>query len=285
MAVINFNFLVIVISASILVTACNQEIPIGNTLSAAEIAYLRDQARLKCLAESDRLYTGFENQINDNIDGYPQGKTWKFEYKKDGQVLKTSNWFLWRKNRPDYYFRFSTTDDSGNPVTKYYKFEASSNEDMLEKVQELKCDKTIQPSESDTNISFTMKKGRTAETSTTKYELDTTYNFDRTLPAFFGSLNKKITKRIYNNDGTLTSTENYEYVYSTNGTAVQTRPYSSDGLYPNRKYCMAKFTPGSPNSYDFPFDEREICASGNDITGPDANGDATPDFNPAADLI
>lgn len=264
------------LSLALISSACEKQISKGDELTQAERDYLRQRAALKCIEQTNSDYKSFERSTNDTMLGLERNQTWKYEYKKDNVVVETSYLYVWKVSPPHVYFRLRITEE-GSTTNKFYKFDTSSNIDMIRNLQKKRCDKSLDISDSSNSISVRIEEARTRIDDENLSEGEIDYRIPNTYPPFFGNLNRKKTVRTLDNDEKVTKTETFDYVFSTNASTTQPTSYTDPSIV-NRKFCIPTFTnpvpPATLNVYDFPF--KEQCSA----TGPDANGDSIPDFDP-----
>ncbi len=267
-----------------LLSACNENIAHGDKLTQAERDYLRTIAAAKCIAESDSAFKSLENASNNNMLNMVRNQTWKFEYKKDSTVIETSYLYVWKVSPPNVYFRLSLTE-AGITTNKFIKIDTSSNVDMWRSIQTKACNKTYTITGSGSK-NVNIEVARTRVDTLTLTESETDYRIVTNYPAYFGNLNRLMTKRTLDNKEVVTKTEKFDYVISTNAETIQPLTYN-DATIASRSFCMVKFTPPiAPSTYDtyaFPY-ELDCATSDIDPTKPDANGDALTDFNPVTEL-
>lgn len=264
-----------------LFTACQENIARGDKLTPAERAYLRTIAAAKCIAESDSSFKSLENTSNNNMLNMVRDQTWKYEYKKDGAVIETSYLYVWKVSPPNVYFRFNITE-AGTTSNKFFKVDTSANIDMWRSIQRKACDKTLTVTGSGSKT-VNIEVAKTRVDTETQVESETDYRILTNYPAYFGNLNRLLTKRTLNNKDVVTKTEKFDYVISTNAATVQPLTYN-DATITNRSYCMVKFTaPEAPSTYDtyaIPY-VLDCATTDADATKPDANGDGISDFSVA----
>ena len=120
-------------------------------------------------------------------------------------------------------------------------------------------------------------------TTLVKYEKD--YRLVTSYPAYFGSVNRKITKKSYNTDEVLQKTEVYDYVFSSSSDTTQPDNYNDASII-NAEYCVVTNTtavlPDTLDNYTFPF---TLTCTSSDTNGPDGNGDSVEDFDPITELV
>lgn len=216
--------------------------------------------------------------------GFARGTTWKYEIKKGSDSPTTSYLYVWKVTSPNIYIlhKDATTD----PTThRFIKISTTNNTEMFENIQKYICAKTFEGSDSASAVTPVIKVARAREDADTLAELDTTYYLTRNFPAYFGALKKTRVKRTYDNNEKLTATITTEYKIVEPATTTTLETTYNSTNYPNRQYCVVDFTlavaPATLNTYAFPFDL--VCTT-TDATGPDADGDSVPDFNPITEL-
>lgn len=178
--------------------------------------------------------------------------------------------------------------ESGITTNYFIKVDTTENEEMMKNIQRLKCNKTYEVTTGSSSMNLKIEEGRIPEDADNESELTTDYRFSTSYPAYFASLNKKRTKKIFPEDSdTVKTTEIYDYILTAISDVTQPDAYN-DATITNRKYCVVKNTapvaPDTFNTYAFPFDFKSTCVD-SDTNGPDANGDAIEDFDPITELV
>lgn len=277
----------LLLPALLLTSSCEKTVQAGAGLTDEERAYLRERAETKCKEDTASAFKNFYEASNDFMLDYLRNRTWKYEYKKDNNVIETSYFYVWKVNAPDIYFRLKVLE-SGTTTNYYVKIDTTENQEMIQNLQRLKCKKTNEVTVGSTAMTVKIEEARTPEDADTESEITTDYRVATKYPAFFSALDKKKTKKIFKEDtDTVTKTEVYDYVLTDVTSVVQPLTYN-DATIVNIKYCVVKnsapIAPDTFNTYAFPFDFKTTCVS-SDTNGPDANGDAVEDFDPATELV
>jgi hypothetical protein len=267
-----------ILSAMLLTTACEKTIQAGDGLTQAERDYLAQRAAEKCLEDTAKGIEDFQEISADNIMDLERDKAWKYEYKKEANVLETYSIAVWNVVPPNIYIRLNIVE-GGTTYNKFIKISTTANSDMIKTLQTKKCNKSMTLTMSTSTATATIEDARIdGSEEDTFLDVTTAYNFKSTLPAYFGFLDRLITKKTVDDDDAVKKTEKYSYVISDNTSAPdQNDVYTT---YSNRQYCMVEFT--GTNLYAFPYTMK--CTAVGDETGVDINGDAVKDFVPA-DLV
>jgi hypothetical protein len=255
----------------------------GDKLTQAERDYLRTRASQKCISETNNTFKSFEDASIQRLRAYDTGKAWRYDYKKDTTVVETSYVYVWRVDPPFVYFRVRL-NNAGTVSNQFWKFDLDANTDMIRNLQEQSCAKTLTLSLGTTAMTALNKTSRVREDASTLAESSTDHRLSTSFPAYFAALNLKRTKKLYDNNGKLTKTEVYDYTLT--GIADVDQPSSyTDSAIVNRSYCVPEFTSatGSDTRDNFVFPFESVCET-NDAGTVDANGDGTPDFEPATEL-
>lgn len=284
---INFKSTFLVLPFFFCLLSCEEQVAVGDKLSDAERNYIRERAALKCVSETTSTFKNFYQDSGTNMTSYREGQAWKLEYKKDDTLIETSFIYVWKVSGPDVYFRLKMSEN-GVSTNRFFKINTTQNEEMALNLQYYKCTKTFTVSEGSGSITATIKTDRTVEDTETKVETDTEYRHVSTLPLYFGVLDRKVTKRSYNNDDTLTKTETFDYVITSISDVTQPASYA-DSSITNREFCVPTHSSprGAPyNGYDtyaFPFARTclaQAAISSESTDGPDGNGGGV-DFTPS----
>lgn len=266
-----------------LLSACNENIAKGSKLTQAERDYLRTIAAARCISASDEAYEDLENASNNNMLAQVRNNTLKYEYKKDGTLIETSYLYVWKVSPPDVYYRLSLIE-AGVTSNKFIKIDTSENTAMFRALQSKGCNKTLTVTGSTFSRNANIEVARTRVDVDTLTESETDYRAISSYPAYFANLNRLLTRRTLNNSETVTKTEKYDYVISSNAVTVQPLTYN-DATISNRSYCVVKRTgPTAPSAYDtyaFPY---ELECTTEDVIGPDADANGVSDFSPSVEL-
>jgi hypothetical protein len=276
----------IMLPVLLLTASCEETVQAGKGLTDEERAYLRERAEIKCKADTDAVFESFFEASNDNMLEYTKNKTWKYEYKKDSNVIETSYFYVWKVTAPAVYLRLKLLEN-GVTTNYFIKVETTENEEMMKNIQRLKCKKTYDVTTGAASMTLKIEEDRVPEDADTESEVTTDYRFSSSYPAYFASLNRKRTKKIFPEDSdTVKTTETYDYILTAIADVTQPLAYN-DATIINRKYCVIKnsapVAPDTFNTYAFPFDFKTTCVD-SDTNGPDGNGDAVEDFDPITEL-
>jgi hypothetical protein len=282
--VINSKLFSVSILSLFFLISCQEELQKGSDLSASELAYIRARAAAKCVSESNTDFSDFEDSSNSTMLGSDRNTTWMFEYKKDSTVIETSYIFVWKVSSPYVYYRIKL-NESGVVKNQFLKVDTTTNNEMMRNLQEQDCAKTLDVSVGPSSMTVNIDTALATEDATTlvKYEKD--YRLVTSYPAYFGSVNRKITKKSYNTDEVLQKTEVYDYVFSSSSDTTQPDNYNDASII-NAEYCVVTNTtavlPDTLDNYTFPF---TLTCTTSDINGPDGNGDSVEDFDPITELV
>lgn len=282
--VINSKIFLIPIISLLFFSSCQEELQKGSELSASELAYIRARAAAKCVSDSNADFSDFEDSSSSAMLGSDRENTWKLEYKKDSTLIETSYIYVWKVNSPYVYYRIKLSE-SGVVKNQFLKVDTTTNTEMMRNLQEQDCAKTLDVSVGPSSMVVNVDTDLTTEDASTlvKYEKD--YRLVTSYPAYFGSLNRKITKKSYNTSEVLQKTEVYDYVFSSTSDTTQPDTYN-DASIVNAEYCVITNTtavlPDTLDNYIFPF---TLTCTTSDTNGPDGNGDAVEDFDPATELV
>jgi hypothetical protein len=282
--VINSKLFSVSILSLFFLISCQEELQKGSDLSASELAYIRARAAAKCVSESNTDFSDFEDSSNSTMLGSDRNTTWMFEYKKDSTVIETSYIFVWKVSSPYVYYRIKL-NESGVVKNQFLKVDTTTNNEMMRNLQEQDCAKTLDVSVGPSSMTVNIDTALATEDATTlvKYEKD--YRLVTSYPAYFGSVNRKITKKSYNTDEVLQKTEVYDYVFSSSSDTTQPDNYNDASII-NAEYCVVTNTtavlPDTLDNYTFPF---TLTCTTSDTNGPDGNGDSVEDFDPITELV
>ncbi len=275
-----------------LLTSCEERLQKGESLTQAELDYLRAREAAKCISESDASFESFEETTNDRLASYSLGKTWSMVYSKDGTEVETSYLYVWRVDGSILYLRYKVMEE-GTLKNKFIKIDTGDNTDMLRNLQEKYCARSFDSFGLGSSALTIVdnKNSRVFESTDNYVENDYEYKFTSSDPVYFGAINYIRTKNTFKNttDTTATKTEKYSYIVTDIGSTT-TQPTSyTDSSITNRFYCGVTYsTPVSPdtrNDYAFPFTLKCSSTSANqDSATLDINGDGIVDFAPAAEL-
>ncbi len=291
--VINSKAILISVLAFLsLLTSCEERLQKGDYLTQAELDYLRAREAAKCMSESNASFESFEETTNDRLASYSPGKTWTMVYSKDSTQVETSYLYVWRVDGSILYLLYKVMEE-GILKNKFIKIDTGANTDMLRNLQEKYCAKNFDSFGLGPSVLTIVdnKNSRVFESTENYVENDYEYKFTSNDPVYFGAINYTRTKKTFKNttDTTATKTEKYSYVVTDIGSTT-TQPTSyTDSSITNRFYCGVTYsTPVAPdtrNDYAFPFTLTCSSTTANqDTTTLDINGDATVDFDPAAEL-
>jgi hypothetical protein len=278
---------ILFLSFLILICSCQETLQVGNKLTEAERNELATRGYNKCISDTSSVFQTFYENSNESMLDYYRNKSWKFEYKKDSTVIETSYFYVWKVTSTAVYLRLKLLEN-GVTTNYFIKVDATQNQEMVKNVQVLKCQKTYDVTYSSSSLNVNIDEARAAEDATTESSAETDYRFSSSYPAFFSTLDKLRTKRIYDNGSqSVKKTETYDYILTAISDVSQPATYD-DATIINRKFCSIKSTapvaPNTFNSYSLPFDFKSTCVT-SDTAGPDGDGDAVEDFDPATDLI
>lgn len=282
--VINSKICLVPILSFLLLSSCQEELQKGSELSDAELAYLRARAAAKCVSESNADFSDFEDSSNSTMLNSERTNTWKLEYKKDNTIIETSYIYVWKVSSPFVYYRIKL-NESGVVKNQFLKVDTTTNDEMMRNLQEQDCAKTLDVSVGPSSMVVNIDTALATEDSTTlvKYEKD--YRLVTSYPAYFSSLNRKITKKSYNNDEVLQKTEIYDYVFTNISNTTLPDTYN-DASITNAEYCVVTNTtavlPDTLDNYTFPF---TLTCTTSDTNGPDGDGDSVEDFDPVTELV
>lgn len=281
-----------ILSALFLFTACRKEVNSWRDLNENERAYLREQDREKCLADSGKNFNLYKNLSNSSIANLSVKNRWKIETKINSgsseTIIRTSYLTVWKKSSQATYLLWK--DNSGSsPVHKFVKIVHSINNEMISDLMWKKCsDKSnYLIVDSSSNLKLSTSNGTYRHDENTRYQDDFVYTHDFNQLAILGSFNERRTRKTIDNNGAVKNTS-VETTVATN-IADDTNLLSSYKDYDAAQFCTNKWSSvtksGNPNKKEFkyPFNTTGlICTS--DISGPDADGDSVTDFDPATEL-
>ncbi len=282
--VINSKILILTILSLFVVSSCQEELQKGSELSASELAYIRARAAAKCVAESNTDFSDYEDSSNSVMMNSERGNTWKLEYKKDNTLIDTSYIYVWKVTPSSIYYRIKLTE-SGVVKNQFLKVDTTTNDEMMRNLQEQDCAKTLDVAVGPSSMTVNVDTGLATEDSSTLVKFERDYRLITSYPAYFGSLNRKITKKSYNNDEELQKTEVFDYVFTNTSDTTLPDTYN-DASIVNAEYCVVTYSPAvlpdTLDNYTFPF---SLTCSASDTNGPDGNGDTVEDYDPATDLV
>lgn len=210
--------------------------------------------------------------------------TWKLEYKKDNTVIETSYIYVWKVSSPYVYYRVKLTE-AGVVKNQFLKVDTTTNNEMMRNLQEQDCAKTLDVSVGPSSMTVNIDTALATEDATTLVQYEKDYRLVTSYPAYFASLNRKITKKSYNTDEVLQKTEVYDYVFTNSSDTAQPDVYNDTSIT-NIEYCVISNTtavlPDTLDNYSFPF---TLTCTASDTNGPDGNSDSVEDFDAATELV
>jgi hypothetical protein len=267
--------------------SCREEEGIWDKLTPAEQAALLARSQTKCLANAATDILDITDTSNTEMLNLARLDTWKLEYKKDSALIETSNVYVWKVDGSTVYFLFSLIE-GGSTSNKFVKMTNVTNSELFEDLRQKKCTSGLELSVSRTLLSAVIEEGEVTIDADTYYKFKATHSFHDELPAFFGFFNKKREKSIYNtSNDTVKSSEKYEYIITriTDVTSLST-DFTNNSTYPNKTYCVADYTAGTPNVYPLANALNYALECSLDVNvGPDPDGDTIPNFAPATELV
>ncbi len=263
--------------------SCQENVAVGDKLSQAERDYLGEIGVRRCVSQSDKTFETFEETSNEKMLDLEAGKAWRYDYKKDSTVVETSYIYVWKVDPPNVYFRVRL-NNAGTVSNQFWKFDTSTNIDMLRNLQEKLCAKTLTLTVGTSAMTAVIETDRTREDSDFLVETTTDYRLSSNFPVYFADLNFKRKKSFYDNDGKFKKSETYDYSLTAISDVTQPTSYT-DAAIVNRSYCVPSFTTATGSdtrdNYAFPFTEK--CETA-DLGTVDANADSSPDFDPKNEL-
>jgi hypothetical protein len=273
--------LIFLLGLILLLSSCEENIQSYDDLSADEQLYIRTRARVKCMAETEDDILDIIETSSSALLAYTRLDTWKLEYSKNNALIETSKIYVWKISGSTVYFLVSYVE-AGTTSSKFVKFTNTVNSEMFQDLRTKKCDKDLTLSISPSLLTGTILEGPTTIDDNSYYKVTNTYSYTNPYPSFFGLINKKRVKKIYNDDtDTVTSTETYNYVITriTDVASLDT-DYTDDTLYPNKKYCVVDYTAAVPNVYPLPnASDFGLSCTTNTSPGPDPDGDTVENFD------
>lgn len=141
------------------------------------------------------------------------------------------------------------------PKNIYLKYTKTQNNDIMKNMQAFVCDTVTYKGSSQSSGAVTLKQDDTTfsrEDASNLYKLFRTYSFTATEPGFFGHLQLKSEKKLYDNNEVYksTSTDTYDVTSDTTPTSQDETDYKDNTAYPNRTYCMIdSAAPTGTNTY------------------------------------
>jgi hypothetical protein len=256
----------LLLAACFLLSSCEEKVAAGDKLTPDERDYLRGLATAKCNEESAADFDDFKALSNDKIEDFTRDMSWKYELKKNGSAdaTETNSISVWKVVPPNIYFRINIMEGTTR-YNKFLKLSTTTNSEMIAALLSKKCAKALTMTHSSSSATATIIDKRiTAEEANTFYDITTAYRFNYNFPAYFGVLDNTKTQKTVNAKDVVTKTDTFVYsITAVASPAVQNNLYV---YYSNRKYCVVKFTAGSPNIYAYPYllDCTEVDAT----TGP-----------------
>lgn len=282
--VINSKIFIVSILSLLLLYSCQEELQKGGDLSASELAYIRARAAAKCVSESNTDFSDYEDSSNSTMLNSERTNTWKLEYKKDNTVIETSYIYVWKVSSPYVYYRVKLTE-AGVVKNQFLKVDTTTNNEMMRNLQEQDCAKTLDVSVGPSSMTVNIDTALATEDATTLVQYEKDYRLVTSYPAYFASLNRKITKKSYNTDEVLQKTEVYDYVFTNSSDTAQPDVYNDTSIT-NIEYCVISNTtavlPDTLDNYSFPF---TLTCTASDTNGPDGNSDSVEDFDAATELV
>lgn len=258
-----------------LVSACQENVPSYNDLTANEQGYIRDLAGNNCRSDCLSDFTDIKATSNVQLAKFERGYYWKIEI--PGTTV-LDYLYVWKVTGTTVFFLYQ--QKTGTTTNHYFiKMTPTFNGEMVDDFRIQKCASKI-PAITQSSSSFSIKFTDVMSTEgSTKYRTDTTYSGLDTTPAFFSLWSQKIFKEKLDSNSNVTSSENlaYKITYvADNADLLDT--YSS---YTNIKYCVYKYTNATPKTFIYPFELNCVETS---ATDPNASlGDANMSFT-SADL-
>lgn len=273
--------LILLLAFTLLISSCEENIESYDDLNAAEQLYIRTQARAKCMAETQEDFLDIIDTSNTQLLQLSRLDTWDLVYKKNDAVIETSKIYVWKISGSTVYFLISFVE-GGSTSNKFVKITSTINSEMFQDLRTKKCDKDLTLSTSPSLLTGTIEEGPITINADSYYKVKSTHSFVNTFPDFFGFINKKRVKKIYNDDtDAVTSTDTYDFIITrvTDVTSLDTN-FASDTLYPNKEYCVVDYTAGVPNVYPLPSaPDFGLSCEPDTSPGPDPDGDLTENFD------
>lgn len=279
------NKFLIIMSALLLAASCETVKQAGGSLTDEERQYLAQRQYEKCMGDTQKTIDDVKADSGAAIMDFERDNSWKYEFKKDSTVVYSSSVSIWKVDSPNLYLRLNITED-GVTYNKFIKIRVDDNNEMWTTVQTMKCSTTLPASVKSRTVNLGTSTSTTTiedvringDEANTYVDGKTVYNFKTALPAYYGFLDRVITKKTLDDDGKVTKTETLTYVLTK--ISSPSAQNTSVTYYSNRKYCMVVFTapvaPATANTFDFPY---TLKCEPDTATTVDANGDAVADFN------
>lgn len=267
--------------------ACQEKEGVWDELTAAERLALQNRANAKCLAGAANDILDITSTSNTELIRLSRLDTWKLEYSKGDVLIETSNIYVWKISGSTVYFLVKIIE-GGSPSNIFVKFTSTTNSEIFEDLRQKKCiTEDITLSVSRTLLTAKVEEARTTVDTDTYSKTVATHTYQDEFPAFFGFLNKKRVKTLYNDEtNAVKSSETYKYVITRITDIVSLdADFTDDTIYPNKTYCVVNYTSGTPNVYPLPnaSDYGLECTTSSTI-GPDPDGDTIENFDPATEL-
>ena len=256
-----------------------EEIASYDDLTLGEQTEIQNRSRDLCLSESSSDFSLFKTDSNANVASLTRGMYWKVVY-TSGTNTSTNYIYVWKVDGSNVYLLYQQTIESAT-YHSFIKLTENFNGEMIDDLLVQKCDKTISLTQNESSYTVTFTDVASTE-GTVNYKTSTTYSSTSSFPAFFGALNRDVTKKKLNDSNTVVSTETFSYKVSYVGSDTTTLN-SAYTTYSNRKYCVHKYTNATPKTFTFPFDLN--CKDTTTDQSNQSPGDATLDFAPDTELV
>lgn len=170
--------------------SCEERISRGNTLSPAELAYIRSRAAAKCNAEYEASYTNFKRKSAEVFDsaGFTRQKGFYHEFKGTSSTRKVDI-RIWKQSRNVNELYFYITDDLEGAENYFLRLTQTENEAFIDDLRTDQCEKHY-TSSLGTSGPLTVRLDFTsANAPNTDYYSDS-YSLSFNYPAIFGRFNK-----------------------------------------------------------------------------------------------
>ena len=254
-------------------------------LTADEITYLREKARLQCISDSTSNFRSYRDQSDDQYNGsssnkFYRNKSWIYTLKEGSNTTAsiTSNISVWKVDAVAVYFVIRTTYLATNSVM-FLKITSATNDEMINDLQTKKCSETLASTTKVTNSSSTVYVHDVLTDSSSK--ITTYYTHPYNLLAYFGTfMFTKSSQPLDTTGHPSGSATSYTGTLESDGDAVLLATYN---LYTSPKYCTIPFTAGAPNIYSLPYPDLQALAASANCTSTSGVGPA--DWpNPGSEL-
>ena len=215
----------------LLLTACNEEVPSWDDLSAAEQAALRNRQQTECLADTASHFTGFTTTSDDNFYGtsaYAEGTTFNHTFSEGSTSRYTHKITIWKVTTTDIYLLIDIDDTTDE--YRFLKIPKTTNDAMITDLQTKYCDRSTS-SDSTLTISTSAKTYKKITTGTTK-EITYTFTYSTSLLAYLSKYKETRKEQPLDSNGDATGTAtNYTGTLSSGASETNIPKYDTYAEY------------------------------------------------------